>query len=100
MDEKKENEVICWMFAIGNFKGRRGNRKQRAMEKKIVSILKELDGFVGLHFCPPRGTLLIFDSEYNAISARNYMRYNQVECGVNICEVRVDKKYLIGEQDV
>lgn len=94
MAERKENEVSCWTVAVGNFKGLFGSRKQRKMERQIFGVLKEQDGFVGVHFAPPHGTLLLFDSEYNAKSARNVLRYYGVECGINICEVYVDKKYL------
>ena len=90
MSDRKENEISCWTVAVGNFKGPFGSRKQQKMEKQILDLLKKQDGFVGIHPVPPNGTLLLFDSEYNAISARNGLRYHGVQCGTNICEVYVD----------
>ena len=98
MNKKTKNDVSCWTVAIGNFCGIFGSRKQKRAEKALLEMLKKMDGFVGIHLAPPNGTLLIFDSEYNAVSARNWLRYNGVKCGDNICECYVDKR-LINERN-
>lgn len=66
------------------------NRKVKAFIKRI----SELDGFYGIHPRYPLGTLIIFDTENNAKSARNliqnYKGYNGA-VGNNICEIYISK---------
>lgn len=79
-----------WTITIGNFQGPFALPSTKRKEKKIMNIIKEQEGFVGIHLHPPEGTLLLFKTENNAKKARNVLRAEGVLCGKNICEVYAD----------
>ncbi len=83
-------EKKYWTVAVGNLAGPFALPSTRWKEKKILNIIKEQEGFVGVHPCPPKGTLLLFKTENNAKKARNVLRAEGVLCGKNICEVYAD----------
>ena len=92
---KKEDEVICYAFAIPNLPIRPDKNV-----RKFLKYVEKLDGFQGLYPCYPDGTLLIFDTENNAKGGRNLIRnYPGVEfpVGDNIGEVFINKKFLRGQ---
>lgn len=62
--------------------------------RQAVKYITKLEGFLGVHPAPPRGTLWLFDTENNAKIARNKMEDKGIVCGVNICEVEFDEKYI------
>lgn len=85
---RRDNEISCWTVAVGNFVP--FLKKSRL----AIEFIKTLDGFVGVHPCPPRGTLILFRTESDAKIARNLMEAKGIVCGKNICECYVDKKYV------
>ena len=89
---KKENEVSVWSVAVGNLP--LNPFKMRAAEKALLYI-RDLEGFIGIHPIPPRGTLCLFRSENEAKGARNLMRAKGIQTGNNICELYVDKLYIL-----
>lgn len=66
---------------------------------QTVNFIKLLDGFIGLHPCYPKGTLLVFDSLNNSKRARNILQDNGVQCGTYIMKATLtaDNKNLLVE---
>ena len=88
---KKENEVSVWSVAVGNLP--LNPFKMKAAEKALLYI-RDLEGFIGIY--PTRGgTLCLFKSENEAKGARNLMRAKGIQTGNNICELYVDKFYVL-----
>ena len=85
---RRDNEISCWTVAVGNFVPFLKN------SRLAIEFIKTLDGFVGVHPFPPRGTLILFRTESDAKIARNLMEAKGIVCGKNICECYVDKKYV------
>lgn len=73
------------------------SRKVRESAKEAFMFIKGLEGFVGVHPMPPKGTLCLFRTENDAKIARNQMNEKGIQTGDNICEVFVDEKYINGE---
>lgn len=80
----------AFTFAIGNF-----SIPFTKDQKKIIEVIKKMDGFVGLHPVYPYGTLLLFETENNAKVGRNILRSMNVQTGINIAEVEYDPKEAI-----
>lgn len=84
-------EVTCYTVAVPNLAGTiPGTFKPHMIKdsRKLLRYVKELDGFIGVHPVPPKGTLLIFDTENNAKRARNLISNDlKVQCGNNICRI-------------
>lgn len=94
---KKEDEVVCYAFAIPNLP-----MFMNKEIKKFINYIEKLEGFQGLYPHYPHGTLLIFDTENNAKGGRNLIRaYPGVNfpVGDNIGEVFIKKKYLKGYEN-
>lgn len=95
-------EVKAYTVAVPNLAGMiPGTLKQKHMKdtKKLLRYVKKLDGFIGIHPIPPRGTLLIFDTENNAKRARNLLDNDlKVQTGTNICEIFIPEQYAKGGQ--
>lgn len=96
-------EIKAYTVAVPNLAGTiPGTRTPKHIKntKKLLRYVKKLDGFIGIHPIPPRGTLLIFDTENNAKRARNMLvsdlEINQV--GTNITEIFIPKQYAKGGQ--
>ena len=60
------------------------------MARKVLRLIGEQDGLVGVIPYYPKGTVVCFDTENNAKGARNILRLNGMNVGTNICEVIVD----------
>lgn len=84
-------EVELYSVSVGNLPMFPTLRKRT---REAIKIIKQQEGLVAIHPCYPKGTLLLFDTENNAKGARNMLRFHGIECGVNICKVYVDKRYL------
>ena len=65
---------------------------------QTLKIIQEQEGFIAFLPIYPRGTLCLFKTENDAKGARNMMRFHGIQCGDNICEVYVDKRYVNGKQ--
>ena len=96
--ESKEplyEERKAYTVAVPNLAGTMpGTFKPRMIRdsKKLLNYVKNLDGFLGVHPVPPRGTLLIFDTENNAKRAQNLIANDlKVQTGNNICEIFIPK---------
>ena len=76
----------AWTVAVGNV------NPFSSRSRAAVRYIKKLDGFVGVHPCPPRGTLVLFESENAAKRARNNMDMKGIRTGRNICEVEIPEK--------
>ena len=81
-------EVKAYTVAIGNF-----SIPFTKDQKKVLKIIKNLDGFYGLKPCYPHGTLLLFNTENNAKRARNELDSLGIQTGTNICEVFIPEEY-------
>ena len=92
--EKRDNEVSVWTVAIGNIPMFLFLHKGA---KKAIDIIRAQDGFIAFLPIYPRGTLCLFTTENDAKGARNMMRFHGIQCGDNICEVYVDKRYVNGK---
>ena len=65
--------------------------------QKLLNYVKKLDGFLGIHPVPPRGTLLLFQTENDAKRARNLLAHDlDVQVGTNIMQVFIPKEYAKG----
>ena len=65
--------------------------------KKLLNYCKKLDGFLGIHPMPPRGTLLIFKTENDAKRGRNLLANDlKVQTGTRICEIFIPEQYAKG----
>lgn len=90
---RQDNEVSCWTVAVGNF-----NPLMKA-SREAAKFINTLDGLVGVHPQYPRGVLILFESENAAKIGRNQMEAKGIQCGTNICECYVEKKYLRGDKN-
>ena len=91
-------EISAWTVAVPNLAGTiRGTLRSRYIKdtKKLLNYVKKLDGFLGIHPIPPKGTLLLFRTENDAKRARNLLihdlKLNNV--GDNICECFIPEEY-------
>jgi len=89
----KLGETKVYTVAIGRFSANPFRRKEM---KKIIGIIKDLDGLVGFHPVKEMGTLLLFKTENDAKAGRNILRSKSIQCGVNIGECFIDTRYLMG----
>ena len=90
---KDEDAVKVWTVAVGNLPAPWQVTKIKGA-KRAVRYIQKQDGFLGVHPLPPRGTLCLFETENDAKRARNNMRMRGIECGSNIGECFIDRKYL------
>jgi len=84
----KENKIEAYTVAIGNF-----SIPLTKDQEKVMKIIEECDGFLGLHPHYPDGTLLLFDTRNNAVGCKNILDFEGVQTGRNIVKVYIDKKY-------
>lgn len=89
--EKKENEVEVYTVSIGNLTL---NPLLTRKQKEILKEIQEMNGFVGIYPCYPKGTLCLFKTENDAKGARNLIRAKGIETGKNIGTCYVDKSYV------
>lgn len=87
------SEMEVWTVAVGNIPPLPDFLMPKVV-KKALEVIKEQEGLIGVTPMPPRGTLLLFDTENNAKGARNVLRFNGIKCGDNICKGYVDENYL------
>lgn len=96
------HEVKAYTVAVPNLAGTLpGTFKPKMLRdsKKLLNYAKELDGFLGIHPAPPRGTLLIFKTENDAKRARNLIANDlKVQTGSNIVEIFIPEQYAKGDQ--
>lgn len=91
--EKQPWETEAYTVAIANLNPlARG--KEKKIQEEIMNRIKKLDGFIGIHPVPPRGTLLIFKTENDAKRGRNEIRTFLAPVGDNICKIYIDKKFI------
>lgn len=94
--KKQPWETEAWTVAIANLNPlARG--KEKKIQEEIMNRIKKLDGFIGIHPIPPRGTLLIFKTENDAKRGRNEIRTFLSPVGDNICKIYIDKRFVKGE---
>lgn len=90
-------EVKAWSFAVPNLAGLCSfpTPRQLADSIKLINYLKDLDGFLGIHPMPPRGTMVIFRTKNDAIRAKNLLIYDLEinEIGNNIVECYIPEEY-------
>jgi len=87
MEERK-----AYTVAVGNLSLMPWRQKSN---KEFCRILKEeCKGFLGVNPHPPMGTLLLFDSEWNARRARNILMNYKIKVGDNVCECFIPAEYL------
>ena len=84
-------EVKAYTVAIGNF-----SIPFTRDQKKILKIIKNLDGFYGLQPHYPHGTLLIFKSENHAKRAMNELEAMGVKTGGYVGECFIPEEYAKG----
>ena len=77
-----------WSVATGNI------NFFKPSSRAVANYVKTLEGFVALHPHYPDGILWLFDSEYNAKSARNLMKSKDILCGNNICKFKYENDVL------
>lgn len=93
-------EVKAWGFAVPNLAGYVGipTIKQMRATKKFLNYVKKLDGFLGVHPHPPKGTILIFKTKQEAIRAQNLLKFDLElnAVGEHIVEVFIPEEYANG----
>lgn len=83
------NEVKCYTVAIPNFP-----LILKKEHKKLIENISKYEGFVGVHPCYPRGTILIFKTKNDAKRARNRLKGIINIVGNNVGEVYIDERYV------
>lgn len=78
-----------YTVAIGNF-----SFPLTKDQKKVLKMIEEMNGLLGLHPAYPHGTLILFDTKNHAIEGKNILDFEKVKTGRNIGEVEVDEKYF------
>lgn len=73
----------AWSVAVGNFD------PLQKESREALEYIKGLKGLVGAHPKYPHGTLIFFDTENNAKTARNMMDAKGIQTGRNICELDI-----------
>ena len=58
--------------------------------RQAAKFIQKQEGLVGVHPCPPHGTLWIFKTRADAIRAKNLMEAEGILTGTNICEIDFD----------
>lgn len=95
-------EATAYTVAVPNLAGTipGSNKPQHWRDThKLLEYVKKLDGFLGIHPVPPRGTLLMFKTENDAKRARNLISQDlKVPTGDNIMEVYIPEEYAKGGQ--
>jgi len=92
--QPKEGEVKCYTVAIGNVPMLWHSPKIKRSAKEALNFIQKLEGFVGIHPMPPKGTVCIFRTVNQAKIAKNKMDAAGIQTGTHICEVFVEKKYI------
>lgn len=83
-----DDKIELWTVAVGNLPGPLASRRKKRDAMKVTKLASEQEGFVGIHLCPPSGTLLLYLTENDAKRARNVLRAEGVVCGNNVCAVQ------------
>ena len=93
-------EVKAWGFAVANLAGTCGIPTPRQLRDtyKLLDYVKKLDGFMGVHPCPPHGTVLIFKTKQEAIRAQNLLKFDLEinEIGKHVVEIYIPEEYANG----
>lgn len=92
--KQKEDEVIC--FGLGTGRIAPGKRKA---QKKAMEIITKQEGFIGIHPVDLWHTVLIYDTQNNAVMAKNELKCLGVPVG-NVVPVLVPKVYAERKEDV
>ena len=88
-----ENEVKVYTVAIGEFRPFAIGKRKRDQEE-VISYIKTLPGFIGVHPVIGRGTLLLFDTEKHATDARLGLMSKGCPVGKNVSECFIDRQYM------
>lgn len=95
-----DNEVTAYTVAVPNLAGTIPGASMPwhwRDSKKFLNYVMKLDGFLGVHPIPPRGTLLIFKTENDAKRARNLIANDlKVQTGNNIMKILIPQEYAKG----
>lgn len=93
-------EATAYTVAVPNLAGTIPGSNKPAHWRdthKLLAYVKKLDGFLGIHPVPPRGTLLIFKTENDAKRARNLISEDlKVQTGTNIMQIFIPEEYAKG----
>ena len=98
-----ESDTTAYTVAVPNLAGtipHSNSPKHWRDTKKLLNYVKKLDGFLGIHPVPPRGTLLVFKTENDAKRARNSLEHDlKVQTGTNIIQIFIPREYAKGGPD-
>ena len=89
-------EVKAYSLGVPNLAGTIGIPTPRQLKdsKKLLNYVSKLDGFLGIHPCPPDVTALIFRTKNDAIRAKNLLvcdlEINQIG---NVVECFIPEEY-------
>lgn len=90
---KGPEDVSLYTVAIGEIDpflvGRRAKQQNDAL-----NYIQNLEGFVGFHPVPGRGTLCLFREKNQAVRARNLIKAEGCPVGDNVCECFVPQAEL------
>lgn len=97
------NEATAYTVAVPNLAGTipgSNSPKHWRDTHELLAYVKKLDGFLGIHPVPPRGTLLMFKTENDAKRAKNLLMTDlKVQTGNNIMQVYIPAEYAKGGTD-
>ena len=89
--------VRAWTVAVGNAPSIFSSLRVKRSAKKALKYISELEGLIGFHPVPPKGTLCLFCTENDAIRAKNLMDAKGIKTGNNICECFIPADYVPAE---
>ena len=95
-------EVKAYALGVPNIAGTVGIPTPRQIKdtKKLLDYVKNLDGFLGIHPTPPRGTALIFKTENDAKRAKNLLIHDiKINSIGNVVECFIPEEYAGGNYD-
>lgn len=90
------NKVKAYALGIPNLAGTCGIPTSRQLRdsRKLIKYVSKLDGFLGIHPCPPDGTALIFRTKNDAIRDKKSLvcdlEINQIG---NVVECFIPEEY-------
>lgn len=87
--KQKEDEAICFGLGSGRVAPIIGKRKE---QKKAMDVISKQEGFLGIHPVDLWHTLLVYDTQNNALMAKNELKSLGVPVG-NVVPILIPKEY-------